>query len=179
MNHLHRALLYALAFLFIAGISSQAAASDKKITKKDVPATVLKAFKAAFPKVHINSYGKETEDNNTFYEFETVEGTIRRDILYRSDGTLEEVEELLAPTAIPAEIARAITADMPKAKILGGEKTTKGTSVTYDVNVKIGGKTGTVNLNADGTIIKKAWMNVKKEKKEEQEEGEKEEKDAK
>jgi len=179
MNHLHRALLYALAFLFIAGISSQAAASDKKITKKDVPAAVLKAFKAAFPKVHVNSYGEEREGGSTFYEFETVEGTIQRDILYKADGTLEEVEELLAPATIPAEIARAITADMPKAKILGGEKTTKGTSVTYDVNVKAGEKTGTVNLSVDGTIIKKKWINVKRDKKEEQEEDEKEEKDAK
>lgn len=172
MKNLQRVITYALAVLLIAGITLQAIAGDKKITKKDVPAAALKAFEAAFPKVKVNAYLTEVEDGKTFYEFETVEGTIKRDILYKADGTLVEVEEKLTPATIPTEIAKAVTTDMPKAKIVGGEKTTKGSEVTYEVKIKAGKKTGKVVLSAQGKIIKKELKKVKKEKKEEKEEKE-------
>jgi hypothetical protein len=179
MKKFQRTSSYALAILLIAGITSQAIAGDKKITKKDVPAATLKAFEAAFPKVKVNAYLAESEDGKTFYEFETIEGTIKRDILYTSEGTLVEVEEVLTPETIPADIAKAISTAMPKAKILGGEKTTKGNEVTFDIKIKAGKKTGKVVLNADGKIIKKELKKVKKEKKEDKEEDEKEEKELK
>ena len=176
MKNLQRAISYALAVLLIAGISSQAIAGDKKITKKDVPAAALKAFEAAFPKVEVTEYLTEVEDGNTFFEFKTVEGTIKRNILYKADGTLVEVEEKLITENIPAEIVKAVTTDMPKAKIMRGEKITKGSEVTYEVKIKAGKKTGKVILSADGKIIKKEMKKIKKEKKEEDE---KDEKDAK
>ena len=95
MKNLQRALFYALAILWIASLTSQANADDKKITRKDVPVATLKAFEAAFPKVTVNAYLTEKEDGKTFYEFETVEGTIKRDILYTPEGTLVEVERFL------------------------------------------------------------------------------------
>jgi hypothetical protein len=176
MKNLNRAIAYALAVLLIVGITSQAIAGDKKISKKDVPAAALKAFEAAFSKVKVNTYIEETENGSTFFEFETIEGTIQRDILYKADGTLVEVEEILTPATVPAEIAKAVTAAMPKATIVGGEKTTKGNDVTYEIKVTAGKKTGKVILSADGKIIKKELKKVKKETKEEEE---KEEKDAK
>ena len=172
MKNLQRAIFYALALFLIAGLTSQAIAGDKKITKKDVPAAALKAFEAAFPKVTVNAYLTEVEDGKTFFEFETVEGTIKRDILYTADGTLVEVEEKLTTENIPAEIVKAVTTDMPKAKIVRGEKTTKGSEVTYEVKIKAGKKTGKVILSADGKIIKKEMKKAKKEKKEEKEEKE-------
>jgi hypothetical protein len=155
MKSLYRAISYALAVLLIAGITSQTIAGDKKISKKDVPAAALKAFEAAFPKVKVNTYIEETENGNTFFEFETVEGTIKRDILYKADGTLVEVEEILTQETVPTEIAKVVTTDMPKAKILGGEKMIKGSEVTYEIKIKAGKRTGKVVLNADGKIIKK------------------------
>jgi hypothetical protein len=53
-----------------------------------------------------------------------------------------------------------------------GEKTTKGSEVTYEVKIKAGKKTGKVILSADGKIIKKEIKKAKKEKKEEKEEKE-------
>jgi hypothetical protein len=169
MKNLQRAIFYALALFLIAGLTSQAIAGDKKITKKDVPAAALKAFEAAFPKVTVNAYLTELEDDKTFYEFETVEGTIKRDILYKADGTLVEVEEKLTHTTIPTEITKAVTTDMPKANIVGGEKTTKGSEVTYEIKIKAGKKIGEVVVSAKGKIIKKEWNKVKKEEKEEKE----------
>jgi hypothetical protein len=174
MKKLSQAIFYVIAIFLIAGLTSQAIAGDKKITKKDVPAAVLKAFEAAFPKVKVNEYLTESEGGKTFYEFETVEGTIKRDILYTPEGTLVEVEEVLTTETIPAEIAKAVTADIPKAKIVGGEKTTKGNDVTFELKIKSGKKTGKVVLSADGKIIKKEMKKAKKEKKEDKEDEEKE-----
>jgi hypothetical protein len=179
MKNLKRVISYTLAVFLVAGITTQVIAGDKKITKRDVPAEVLKAFEAAFPKVEVNAYLTESEDSTTFYEFETVEGTIKRDILYKADGTLVEVEEILTPETVPIEIAKAVTTNMHKAQILGGEKTTKGSEITYEIKIKAGKKTGKVVLSADGKIIKKEMKKAKKEKKEENEEEEKEEKDTK
>jgi hypothetical protein len=172
MKNLQRAISYALVVLLIAGLTLQAIAGDKKITKKDVPAEALKAFETAFPNAKVNGYNKEIESDSAFFEFETVEGTIKRDILYTADGTLVEVEEKLTTENIPAEIVKAVTTDMPKAKIVRGEKTTKGSEVTYEVKIKAGKKTGKVILSADGKIIKKEIKKAKKEKKEEKEEKE-------
>jgi hypothetical protein len=172
MKNLHHAILCTLLVLLVVGISSRAFSGDKKIEKKDVPAITLKAFEAAFPKVKVNAYLTESENGKTFYEFETIEGTIKRDILYSADGTLVEVEEKLTAVTIPTEIVRVVTTDMPKAKILGGEKTTKGSEVTYEVKIKAGKKMGKVVVSADGKIIKKELKKGMKQKKEEKEEKE-------
>jgi hypothetical protein len=148
-------------------------AQDQKITKKDVPAAVLKAFAAAYPKAKVNNYGTEVEKGVKYYELETVEGKIKRDLLYNADGTIAELEEILTPPMVPADIAKAVNAEFPKGKIVSGEKTTKGNVVTFDVIVVNGKEKVSVNLNADGKIQKKTVMKAKKEK------GEKEEKEDK
>ena len=47
-----------------------------------------------------------------------------------------------------------VTTDIPKAKILGDEKKTRGSTVTYEIMIKAGKKTGKVILRADGKAIK-------------------------
>jgi hypothetical protein len=154
-------------------VTSNGSAQDKKITKKDVPAAVLKAFEGAYPKAKVNNYGTEVEKGVTFYELETVEGKIKRDLLYNADGTLAELEEILTPAMVPDGIAKAIKAEFPKGKIVSGEKTTQGSVVTFDVVVANGKEKVSVHLNADGKIQKKTVMKSKKEK------GEKDEKEEK
>ncbi len=154
-------------------VASSSNAQDKKITKKDVPAAVLKAFEGAFPKAKVNNYGTEVEKGVTFYELETVEGKIKRDLLYKADGTLAEMEEILTPEMVPDGIAKAIKSEFPKGKIVSGEKTTQGTTVTFDLVVVNGKEKVSVNLNADGKIQKKTVMKSKKEKGEKNEAEEK------
>ncbi|TSA20877.1 hypothetical protein D4R75_06990 [bacterium] len=154
-------------------VVSNGNAQDKKITKKDVPAAVLKAFEGAYPKAKVNNYGTEVEKGVTFYELETVEGKIKRDLLYKADGTLAEAEEILTQAMVPDDIAKAVKAEFPKGKIVSGEKTTQGKVVTFDIVVANGKEKVSVNLNADGKIQKKTVMKPKKEK------GEKEEKEEK
>jgi hypothetical protein len=163
----------ALVITLAICVGTNSQAQDKKITKKDVPSVVLKAFEAAYPKAKVNNYGTEVEKGVTFYELETSEGKIKRDLLYKADGTLQEVEEILTPAMVPDDIAKALKVEFPKGKIVSGEKTTQGTAVTYDVVVANGKEKVSVNLSADGKIQKKTVMKSKKEK------GEKDEKEEK
>lgn len=156
MKNFPQAILCTLFVLLFIGISPRAFSGDKKITKKNMPTAALKTFEAAFPKVKVNVYLTESENGKILYEFETFEETIKRDILYTPGGTLDEVEDVLTTKTIPAEIAKAITTEMYKSRILGGKKTTKGSEVTFDVKIKFK-KTGKVILSTDGKIIKREW----------------------
>jgi hypothetical protein len=163
-----------LVIILAICVTSSGTAQDKKITKKDVPAAVLKAFEGAFPKAKVNNYGTEVEKGTTFYELETVEGKIKRDLLYKADGTLAEMEEILTPAMVPDDITKAIKTEFPKGKIASGEKTSHGNTVTFDIVVANGKDKISVNLNADGKIQKKTVMKSKKEKGEKEEKEEKE-----
>jgi hypothetical protein len=170
MKNILEIIVITILGLIIISANSQAIAGDKKITKKDVPVAVLKAFTDAYPKAKVIAYAKEIEKGETFYELETVDGSLRRDLLYKADGTVAEVEEILAPKTLPAAIAKTIMTEMPKAKIISGEKTTRGTDVWFEVVVASGKEKVRVFLNADGKIQKKSVMKAKKENEEEKEE---------
>lgn len=154
----------------IISAGSHAVAGDKKITKKDIPAAVLKAFTDTYPKAKVNAYAKEVEKGETFYELEMVDGTVKRDLLYKADGTAAEVEEILTAKTVPEFIAKAIMTEIPKGKIISGEKTTRGTDVSFEVIVANGKEKVRVMLNADGKIQKKSVVKAKKEKEEDEEE---------
>jgi hypothetical protein len=145
---------------------------DKKIAKHDVPPAVIKAFETAYPKATVKNYGSEVEKGVTYYELETVEGKIKRDILYKADGTLAELEEILTPEMVPEPVAKALGASFPKGKIVSGEKTTRGELVSYDIVVADGKDKVNVELNAEGKILKKSVSTSKKST------GEKEKKEA-
>jgi hypothetical protein len=173
MKTLLRFCTIGLVIILAICVTASGNAQDKKIAKKDIPAVVLKAFESAYPKAKIKTFGSEVEKGVTFYELETVEGKIKRDLLYKADGTLEELEEILTPAMVPADIAKALKAEFPKGKIVSGEKTTKGNDVTFDIIVVNVKEKVSVNLSADGKIQKKTVLKSKKEK------GEKEEKEEK
>ena len=137
--------------IFIRSIT-EAIAADKRITKKEVPPAVLKAFSDSYPKAIVNGFGKETEHGKMYYELETVDGTLKRDLLYKADGTVAEIEETLTPQSIPETIDSAILKEMPKAIIIRGEKTISGGLVSFEVVVTSGKEKVRIVLNADGEI---------------------------
>ena len=154
---------------------STAMAGEKKISKKDVPVAVLRAFTAAYPTAKAHSYAKETENGETFYELETTDGKVKRDILFKADGTIAEVEEMLTKENIPEAISKTLAAEFPKGKILGVEKTTKGSDATYEAHIVNGKEKLEVVLSGDGKIQKKEVVSSKKGKGEKVEEDEEEE----
>ena len=153
---------------------STAIAGEKKISKKEVPAAVLKSFTATYPHAKAHAYAKETEEGETFYELETTEGMVKRDILFKADGTIAEVEEMLTKENIPDAVSKTLAAEFPKGKILGVEKTTKGTDATYEAHLMNGKEKLEVVLSGDGKIQKKEVVKSKKAKGEKDEGNEEE-----
>ena len=162
-----------LSFAILCSCSTTVA-GEKKISKKDVPAAVLKAFTSAYPNAKAHAYAKETEKGETFYELETTDGTAKRDILFKADGTIAEVEEMLTKESIPDAVSKTLSGEFPKAKIIGVEKTTKGTDVTYEAHIMNGKEKLEVVMNGDGKIQKKEVIKSKKGKAEKEEDEEEE-----
>jgi len=144
-----RIFLSTVAVAMIA-ITVVAQETEKKITAKQVPAVVIVNFKAAYPKAVIRGYAKEIEDGKQYYEIESREGALHRDVLYNPDGTVAEIEESIASSGLPQAAVEAMKAKYPKGAISLAEKTTAGDKITYEVKGRQGRKSFTMEFDADG-----------------------------
>ena len=147
-----RAALIAMA---VSLLTIAAAAQEKKITAKDVPAAVISAFKTAYPNATIRGYAREKENGKVFYEIESREGTTTRDVLYNPDGTVAETEESIAATDLPVEVQQALKEKFPKAVITKVEKTTAGDKVSYEIVARQGKKRVTIEFDSSGKVLSK------------------------
>jgi Putative beta-lactamase-inhibitor-like, PepSY-like len=144
-----------LATIAVSLLSLAAVAQEKKITARAVPAAVIQAFKTAYPNATIRGYAREKEDGKVFYEIESREGDMSRDVLYNPDGTVAELEESVAVTDLPAEAQETLHTKYPKAAIAKAERTTAGDKVTYEVHLKQGRKLFAVEFDSSGQVLKK------------------------
>lgn len=142
-------------------------AQEKKITQKELPAPVLASFQKTYPHATIKGVGKETENGKTYYEIESVDGKTNRDLLYLADGTVAEIEETVAAADLPASVKSAVTAKYPSGKIQKAEKTTRGSTITYDVRVDVGNTKHEMSIDAGGKVIKETNAGSKNKAKEE------------
>lgn len=142
----------ALAILAISLAGLSVAAQEAKITKKAVPSAVLEAFKAAYPNATIKGYARERENGKTFYEIESKDGDVGRDILYNSDGTVSEIEETVKEADLPSATREVIRSKYPGAVVMKAEKITQGGTVGYEVVAKKGKKRIALKFDADGNL---------------------------
>jgi hypothetical protein len=131
-------------------------AQEKKIAEKEVPAAVIAAFKASYPTATISGYSRERENGKTFYEIESKDGDIGRDVLYHPDGSVAEIEETMAASALPATAQEFIQSKYPGAVVTKAEKSTEktaqGDKVGYEVVVTQGKKRFTLEFDGDGKL---------------------------
>jgi uncharacterized membrane protein YkoI len=144
-----------LATIAVSLLSLTAVAQEKKITARAVPAAVIQAFKTAYPNATIRGYAREKEDGKVFYEIESREGNMTRDVLYNPDGTVAELEESIAVTDLPAEAQNTLHTNYPKAVIGIAERKTVGETITYEVHLKQGRKRIEVEFDSSGQVLKK------------------------
>ena len=142
----------ALIVMAIALFVIPAAAQEKKITAKQVPAAVMAAFKSTYPNATIRGYAQEKENGKVFYEIESREGTTRRDVLYNPDGTVAEVEESIPASDLPADAQQAIKQKYPRAVIVLAEKTTAGDTVGYEVSLRNGKRRIGMEFDSSGKV---------------------------
>jgi uncharacterized membrane protein YkoI len=138
----------AMLGVFTAG----AAAAEKKVQMKDLPAAVRQAVQENLRGATIKGLSKEVENGATHYEAETMLNGRARDLLFDARGTLVEVEEELAADAVPAPVKAAAEA---RGKVVMIESVTRGTTVTYEAHVQKNGKEIEVALDANGRTPKR------------------------
>ncbi len=132
--------------------ASRAAATPKAAAGAKLPAAVEAAFKQAYPRAIIKHVSKETDGGQTVYEVESIDGGLARDLNYRPDGTVVDIEEAIAPADVPAPVAAAIKARYPKATIRARERLTKGSAVTYEFQLS-GTNVKEIQLTPDGRFV--------------------------
>ncbi|MFS8085025.1 MAG: PepSY-like domain-containing protein [Acidobacteriota bacterium] len=153
MKFIHSVLRVALFALAASLPAITVVAQEKKITAKDVPAAVMSAFKTAYPNATIRGYAREKEHGKVYYEIESREGTMMRDVLYNPDGTVAEIEESVAATDLPAEVQQAIKGKYQGAVITKAEKTTAGDKVSYEVVARQGKRRVTMEVDSNGKVL--------------------------
>lgn len=121
--------------------------------KTPLPAAVSTAFKNAYPNAKITNVSKE--DGN--YEVESMDGTQRRDLIYKPDGTVVEYEEFVETKDVPAAVVNAIKSRYPKAVLGQCEKLFKDTTMNYEAAIKGAGSVSSVVLTPAGE-----WISPKK-----------------
>ena len=134
-------------------IAFEANAQEKRISKKDVPQAVISAFEKSYPNAKVKAYSTEKENGKTYYEVESMQGKSTLDVSYLSDGTAAEIEEGVKEKDLPTPVVETVNAKYPKDKIVKAEKRTVGTSVTYEVRVKIGKAYESIVVDPTGNII--------------------------
>jgi hypothetical protein len=163
INRLVKAAL--IAGLGLA-VTATAGDQEKKIGKKDLPAPVLSAFEKAYPKAKITEMAREEENGVTYYEIESKDGKIKRDLLYTVEGVLTAAEEKIDPKDLPEAVSQAIKSGYPKAKVEKAEKINRGDTLEYEVIVEEGKTETELVFDPSGKLLKT-------EKKEEGKKGEK------
>ncbi len=154
MNKSRLAFVAATATAFVAlALALPAPAAEMKLAKKDVPAPVLEAFAKTYPNAKALAFAKETEKGKTYFEIESRDGEVARDLQFAADGTIVEVEETVKESELPATVIAAVKAMGPGVSIRKAEKVTKGSVVTYSLALT-GAKVKEVELNATGTPVK-------------------------
>jgi len=126
------------------------AAPDLKI----LPEAVLAAFKTAYPNAVIKGTSKETEKGVTYYEVESVDGKLNRDLLYTADGKAAEIEETIAPETLPVAVQQALAKAYPGYKILKAESLTKENVKQFELSIQVKDKTMSVTIDPQGKIAK-------------------------
>lgn len=146
-----RRLLVAVVVVLLPASLGARQAAPPKASKVALPAAIESAFKAAYPTATINHVSKEKENGQDIYEIESIDHGLHRDLNYKSDGTVIEVEEEVAEADFPAAVATAIKTRYPKATIVKREKLIKNGTTNYEVALK--GGPGEVVLTPDGKWV--------------------------
>lgn len=128
-------------------------AGERPIARKDVPAAVLAAFTKAYPGAKALGYSLDDSGGKQVFEIESREGSVRRDLSYLPDGTLDEAEEVIAPSDLPEAVQQAIQAGHPGARILRAERDTRGAAIAYEVVIASRGAKKEIVLDPEGKVI--------------------------
>jgi hypothetical protein len=159
-------IMCAGALLTLGMLSGAGALADEeKLPLDKVPAPVLKAAKAKFPKAEVKGAAKEEEGGKITYEIMMKDGAHNIDLSLKADGTILVIEKEIAAKDLPKAVADAVKAKYPKGKIEKSEELTEGTKITFEVVLAVEGKKSfELVLDPKGKIIEDGGAETKEKK---------------
>jgi uncharacterized membrane protein YkoI len=144
-----KAVVMVVAIVAVAGVCY----ADTKVLLKNLPAAVKATVDAESKGATVKGISSEKENGKTVYELETLVNGRTRDLMIDAAGTVYVVEEQLDADKAPAAVRAALEA---KGRILLLESVVRNGKTTYEGQVQPKtGKKITLELNADGTPVKK------------------------
>ncbi len=144
-----------VAIIVLALASGARAQGEQPIGRKDVPAAVLSAFQSSYPHGVIRGFARETKNGTRFFEIQSVEGSIHRDLLYTGAGNIVEIEETFPPDQIPPGVQRTLKENFAGTPVQRIERVTRGSNTTYEATIGKGKSRQEIVMNADGAIQQK------------------------
>ncbi len=159
-------LLIMLA-VFAAGsfMPAPAAGKETKKTKVDVPQAVYDAFTKAYPDAKIIGSGKEKLDGETVFGIKSKDGGVIRDVIYKEDGTLVEIDEKIPPTALPLGVLQGIKSAYPTGETVKAQRITRGKTVEYELRLKQDSDYFELTVSSAGQITKTKQLTHQDEEK--------------
>ena len=142
------------AFCAISIFASAVSAQETEISRRDVPPAVLSAFSKDYPNAKVLEWEKEIQGGTLYYEAETVDGKLARNIMYSPDGSTAQVEEKVAPKDLPQTVTDAVKQQYPNATVRSANKVTHLDVTEYSLSMS-GSAPSKLVLSSDGTIVSK------------------------
>jgi uncharacterized membrane protein YkoI len=126
-----------------------------KVPLDKVPAKVLDAVKAKYPKAKILSAEKGDVDGTKVYELQLKEGKKEWEVSFTPDGKFFGSEEVI--TELPAKVKEAFDKKFPGAKVTKMEKETTGEGekarIVYEIFVERGTDHFEIQYDADAKFL--------------------------
>ena len=141
-----------LALLWI--VTGTAAAGEKKIQMKDLPAAVQKAVEEQSKGATLAGLSREKENGVTLYEAEMKVGNRTKDVTFDESGKIVILEEETTLDSIPAPAREAIQKAVGKRKLLILEMVSEGASRFYEAHYRSGLFTKELKVDAAGKPVK-------------------------
>ena len=93
-----------------------------------------------YPNAKIIGTAKETEKGITYFEIESKDSNMRRDLLYTKEGKVVEIEEELSAENIPSFVKAAVEEKFKDVEYKRGEKNVRNNVTKYEVVCDVKGK---------------------------------------
>ena len=118
-------------------LGAPAWADEDKVPLDKVPAPVMKALKAKYPKAEVVTAEKADQDGKQVYEFDLKEGERKWEASFSPEGKFVGSEEAVAEADLPAKVKAAFAKKYPGAKVLSAEKAVTGEGASAKVVYEI------------------------------------------
>lgn len=147
---------FAIAILAFCSLTLLAAAhsEEKRITRNQLPAAVRKTADEQAQGATVRGYTTEVENGRREYEVELTVNGHSRDVTIAPDGRLIEIEEQVAPDALPSSVLYSLRNKAGQGEITRVESISKnGAIVAYEAQVHAAGKRFEIQVGPNGETL--------------------------